>query len=54
MGLVQVSPLLPEKSLLTTGLDKQNFEHKIVNIFLPISCSMFLMLKRFVSLRRFF
>ena len=37
-----------------TGLDKQKIQHKIVNIFLPIMFSMFWVLKRTVSLRRFF
>ena len=37
------------------ALDKQNFERKIVIIFLPISFyHMFWVLKRTVSLRRFF
>ena len=38
-----------------TGLDNKIFQRKIVNIFLPIIFSkMFCVLKRSVSLRRFF
>ena len=48
---------MPDHRLFLTeqsdiGLDEQNFERKIVNIFLPISFNMFWVLNRTVSLRR--
>ena len=41
--------------IFQTGIDKQKFQRKIVNFFLGINFNIwFLVLKRTVSLRRFF